>query len=627
MVSNHFTINFWDNLDFNKKNIEIEINNELERMQNYVEHLHQSDSLKQKQEIIENLENIISDIGRLAKKKAKQKDVSLLAKDVRIRTMIKAELKTIKKILNFIGTIKNLNQDKINRLNTIKDNFKSIWNQNESAIAKEKQIIITRLQSEHVNKQELNLIFKINRKLISSLEQEKIMQRVIDEKKYEYAASLLKLGMIEDAVRDNFLHVVIKLGDNAMLKILIDAGADVTYKDREGNTILSIAAELGNAKAVNLLINRGAEINSRNEEGYTPLSLAAKNGHLEIVKALVKEGAPIDQVNNNGDTPLSLGVLKNRLEVVDFLIEKGADIDHENNNKKVPLLLAIERGHLEMVKTLIENGAVVRTSKNEYELSATPLYIAAREGHKEIVEYLLSLNNTNVISPISLLQVKAYLLKGYHHDVKYQDSVKLIEQKLSPINQLHVEELLRRKKVGHTFNLKGRTQLIKDKHVYTIRLEGLYPHVWYPIIYKSLENFSNHYSDLLSLERVQPLLEAFAFTSDQKFSPDTVLDRIKQGLPTLIPTGYIGHQVILLIWGNYFVICNRGEESRTPLDTFQFNLEFLDIQTIQILLEELPQTDNETYRQFMFKELPERLDLFKSRVEKSLIKRLSLIKQ
>ena len=60
-----------------------------------------------------------------------------------------------------------------------------------------------------------------------------------------------------------------------MLRLLIEAGADVNYTESFDNSPLFVAACQGASDKVRLLISAGAKINVRNYEGSTPLICAA----------------------------------------------------------------------------------------------------------------------------------------------------------------------------------------------------------------------------------------------------------------------------------------------------------------------------------------------------------------
>lgn len=64
----------------------------------------------------------------------------------------------------------------------------------------------------------------------------------------------------------------------------------------------------------------------------------------------------------------------------------NVDVNAETTHPATPLFLAARRGHLEIVKLLVEAGADLNYRGGP--LKETPIMIAAREGHEEIVEYL-----------------------------------------------------------------------------------------------------------------------------------------------------------------------------------------------------------------------------------------------
>ena len=70
--------------------------------------------------------------------------------------------------------------------------------------------------------------------------------------------------------------------------MLIDRGADVNYKDKNGNTPLMIASRYSSIETAKLLIDRGADVNARNKRRNTALILAISE---EIINLLKEAGA------------------------------------------------------------------------------------------------------------------------------------------------------------------------------------------------------------------------------------------------------------------------------------------------------------------------------------------------
>jgi len=90
------------------------------------------------------------------------------------------------------------------------------------------------------------------------------------------------------------------------VKALIDAGADVEARAKNGSTPLHFAA-WRNAETVKALIDAGADPRQRTTEfGVTPLHAAAARGTAEMVKALIDAGADIKARDKKGRTPADL---------------------------------------------------------------------------------------------------------------------------------------------------------------------------------------------------------------------------------------------------------------------------------------------------------------------------------
>ena len=77
----------------------------------------------------------------------------------------------------------------------------------------------------------------------------------------------------------------------AVVKVLLSAGADINQADSEGYTPLMAASSVGNLDMVMLLMKTGAHLNAATRSKRTALHFARKNGHLNIVTALLDLGA------------------------------------------------------------------------------------------------------------------------------------------------------------------------------------------------------------------------------------------------------------------------------------------------------------------------------------------------
>ncbi|KAK2599135.1 hypothetical protein QQS21_005396 [Conoideocrella luteorostrata] len=186
-------------------------------------------------------------------------------------------------------------------------------------------------------------------------------------------------------LRDVWLLYSTKEGHEAMVKLLLESGADVKAKNENNWTPLSLAAVEGHKAIVKLLLEKGAEANGEYNGGM-PLSLAAAEGHKAIVKLLLEKGAEANG-EYNGRTPLSFAAEEGHEAVVKLLLESGAKVEPKGKYDRTPLMSAAKEGHEEVIKLLLKRGANVRAYGGYY--SQTPLSFAAREGHEAAVKLLL----------------------------------------------------------------------------------------------------------------------------------------------------------------------------------------------------------------------------------------------
>jgi ankyrin repeat protein len=84
---------------------------------------------------------------------------------------------------------------------------------------------------------------------------------------------------------DNALHCVVRWGDLAAAKALINAGIDVNKAGDLGYTPLHVACVQGNAEMVKLLIDGGADVFALSD-GDAPFTTARLGGHDDICELL-----------------------------------------------------------------------------------------------------------------------------------------------------------------------------------------------------------------------------------------------------------------------------------------------------------------------------------------------------
>lgn len=89
-------------------------------------------------------------------------------------------------------------------------------------------------------------------------------------------------------------------------KWLKERPQDIDVPDNAGNTPLQIASLEGSMDIVKLLLDAGCDITCKNIDMETPLIDAVENGHLEVVQLLLEAGSDPRQSNAKGEEPLDL---------------------------------------------------------------------------------------------------------------------------------------------------------------------------------------------------------------------------------------------------------------------------------------------------------------------------------
>ncbi|XP_026674113.1 uncharacterized protein LOC113465041 [Ceratina calcarata] len=173
-----------------------------------------------------------------------------------------------------------------------------------------------------------------------------------------------------------------------IVNALISRGANVNAVGMLSLTPLHAAIRAGHDGVVETFIKNGAKINAESELG-TPLHVAVANGHYNIVQILLNNKARIDVKDKDNRTALELAVEYGDLEVVKLLLlSKQVEMNTKYNGLTL-LQIASQQPNLEMVKYLVDEGADINV-ESQFRQSSKPIHIAAREGHKDIVEYFLS---------------------------------------------------------------------------------------------------------------------------------------------------------------------------------------------------------------------------------------------
>jgi len=115
------------------------------------------------------------------------------------------------------------------------------------------------------------------------------------------------------------------LGYNQILKLLLQAGADVTAVDPGMKaTALHAAAYAGRVEASKLLIEYKIDIDKQGPyNGYTALHDAVWQNNVEVAKVLIDAGANLTIKSQSGQTALEFAKTKKHTKIVEMIEKKN----------------------------------------------------------------------------------------------------------------------------------------------------------------------------------------------------------------------------------------------------------------------------------------------------------------
>ena len=210
------------------------------------------------------------------------------------------------------------------------------------------------------------------------------------------------------------LHWAAYRNDLEMARWLVEAGANLEAGTRLGAmTPLFQASRNGSAAMIKLLLEAGANANATKTTGTTPLMLAAASGKTDAVKLLTDKGADVNAADlTNGQTPLMFAATQNSGRAIRMLADLGADLnaitkvshvppyggggDSGNNSRRATMTamggngalhFAAREGQMEAVRALVAVGADVNLLTGSDSLS--PMTQAIITGYFDIARFLL----------------------------------------------------------------------------------------------------------------------------------------------------------------------------------------------------------------------------------------------
>ena len=213
-------------------------------------------------------------------------------------------------------------------------------------------------------------------------------------------------------------------GDNDLIELLIEGGADVNFKSRYLKvTPLHIAVDFGRYNMVSALLDHGAKVDSIDANGATPLYYLADKAPkisdlVAIAKQLLDHGADINN-RAHSVSPLERSLWTcDRMKLSKFLLDRGADVRQRNNSQGKPGSTALHHAAEcdrsgKITDLLLSRGLDINVQTYK---GRTPLFEAVSDHNLPMVKYLLDRGADPTIKGVAQFPyMKTIPYGGYEH--------------------------------------------------------------------------------------------------------------------------------------------------------------------------------------------------------------------
>lgn len=150
-----------------------------------------------------------------------------------------------------------------------------------------------------------------------------------------------------DDEQATLLHYAARYTESSSIcRILLDAGLDVNSKDASERPPIrwALLGDSDRSVVVDFLLDAGAELSHRNRAGDTLLHDACWSGNPVYADIFLSAGIDVDVRNNQGLTPVLCAVLNRDVELLSMLIGAGADMDVRNEQGRTVVDIATQQG-------------------------------------------------------------------------------------------------------------------------------------------------------------------------------------------------------------------------------------------------------------------------------------------
>ncbi|XP_050079533.1 uncharacterized protein LOC126567348 [Anopheles maculipalpis] len=182
---------------------------------------------------------------------------------------------------------------------------------------------------------------------------------------------------------------------NKLLIALVNGGALLDYRTRDGATALHRAVERDSLEAVSTLLELGASPNYRDTKGLTPVYLSVtRRTDPKISEVLLHDHATLGIQDSQGWQEVHQACRNGLVHHLEHLLFYGADMDGQNASGNTPLHVCAVNNQEACARMLLFRGAN-RGALNY--ANQTPYQVAVIAGNLELAEMIQNYKNEDIV--------------------------------------------------------------------------------------------------------------------------------------------------------------------------------------------------------------------------------------
>ncbi|KAK7270235.1 hypothetical protein RIF29_23237 [Crotalaria pallida] len=183
------------------------------------------------------------------------------------------------------------------------------------------------------------------------------------------------------------LKPAVERGNADSVAVLIAAGADPSFRDSDGKSLIPFAIRSLNFEKMKLLVASGCRIDKSVDLVLHEAAAIDRVDFMEFLLESFGGGDEIDVncVDSNGRSPIHVAAIQGHVDVIEFCVSIGGNPNFVDLNGWTPLHYAASQGHLNAVMCLLECSNVKKVRNKD---GKTAFLLAKENGHKQLFDLL-----------------------------------------------------------------------------------------------------------------------------------------------------------------------------------------------------------------------------------------------